>query len=79
MLPQTFRGVSLTNTSIDGLLLEGGQVSFTHPYNQSGHRRIDTYYGSLDEHDKSKHLNWAGASWSGTEHITANLYAAELK
>ncbi len=79
MLPQTFRGVSLTNTSIDGLLLEGGQVSFTHPYNQSGHRRIDTYYGSLNEHDKSKHLNWAGASWSGTENITANLYAAELK
>ena len=79
MLPQTFRGVSLTNTSIDGLLLEGGQVSFTKPYNQSGHRRIDTYYGSLGEHDKSKHLNWAGASWSGTPNITANLYAAELK
>ena len=52
MLPQTFRGVSLTNTSIDGLLLEGGQASFTKPYNQSGHRRIDTYYGSLDDGSK---------------------------
>ncbi|QXH46121.1 OprD family porin [Pseudomonas xanthosomatis] len=78
MLPQTFRGFALTNNSIDGLMLEGGQVSFTKPYNQSGHRRIDTYYGDLDG-QKSKHLNWAGASWSGSENITANLYAAELK
>ncbi|MEX5361123.1 OprD family porin [Pseudomonas guariconensis] len=79
MLPQTFRGVSLTNTSIDGLLLEGGQASFTKPYNQSGHRRIDTYYGSLNDGSKSDHLTWAGLSWSGTENVTTNLYAAELK
>ncbi|MFV3379972.1 OprD family porin [Pseudomonas sp. NY15354] len=79
MLPQTFRGVSLTNTSIDGLLLEGGQASFTKPYNQSGHRRIDTYYGSLEDGTKSDHLTWAGLSWSGTENVTTNLYAAELK
>ncbi|MBV4534528.1 MULTISPECIES: OprD family porin [Pseudomonas] len=79
MLPQTFRGVSLTNTSVDGLLLEGGQVSFTKPYNQSGHRRIDTYYGALQDNRDSDHLSWAGASWSGTENITTNLYAAELK
>ncbi|EKT4523350.1 OprD family porin [Pseudomonas putida] len=79
MLPQTFRGVSLTNTSIDGLLLEGGQVSFTKPYNQSGHRRIDTYYGQLADGTKSDHLSWAGLSWNGTENITTNLYAAELK
>jgi len=79
MLPQTFRGVSLSNNSIDGLLLEGGQVSFTKPYNQSGHRRIDTYYGALQDNRDSQHLSWAGASWSGSEAITSNLYAAELK
>src|SRR5690606_40361382 len=60
-------------------LLEGGQVSFTKPYNQSGHRRIDTYYGTLDDGTKSQHLTWAGASWRGSESITSNLYAAELK
>ncbi|MBO0366602.1 OprD family porin [Pseudomonas putida] len=79
MLPQTFRGVSLSNNSIAGLLLEGGQVSFTKPYNQSGHRRIDTYYGALQDKRDSQHLSWAGASWSGSEAITSNLYAAELK
>ncbi|MBA1201909.1 OprD family porin [Pseudomonas capeferrum] len=79
MLPQTFRGVSLTNNSIDGLLLEGGQASFTKPYNQSGHRRIDTFYAQLPEGTKSQHLNWAGAVWSGNENIVASLYAAELK
>ncbi|MHC6227298.1 OprD family porin [Pseudomonas sp. X10] len=79
MLPQTFRGVSLTNNSIDGLLLEGGQASFTKPYNQSGHRRIDTYYGDLPEGSKSRHLNWAGGTWSGSENFTSSLYAAELE
>ncbi|WP_144939330.1 OprD family porin [Pseudomonas alabamensis] len=79
MLPQTFRGVSLTNTSIDGLMLEGGQASFTKPYNQSGHRRIDTFYGTLADGSKSHHLNWAGATWSGTPNITTSLYGAELQ
>ncbi|AXO87113.1 porin [Pseudomonas parafulva] len=79
MLPQTFRGVALRNTHFDGLLLEGGQVSFTKPYNQSGHRRIDTYYSQRTDDQRSKHLSWAGAAWSGLPNITANLYAAELK
>ncbi|CRI59014.1 OprD family porin [Pseudomonas sp. CCOS 191] len=79
MLPQTFRGVALTNNSIDGLMLEGGKVSFTKPYNQSGHRRINTYYSNQTPEQDSQNLSWAGASWSGTEGVTANLYAAELK
>ncbi|MDF9755123.1 OprD family porin [Pseudomonas hunanensis] len=79
MLPQTFRGVALTNHSIDGLMLEGGKVSFTKPYNQSGHRRINTYYSNQTREQDSQNLSWAGASWSGTEGVTANLYAAELK
>lgn len=79
LLPQTFRGVALTNNAIDGLLLEGGQVSFTKPYNQSGHRRIDTFYSAGPDDRDSKHLSWAGASWNGTPSFTANLYAAELQ
>ena len=79
MLPQTFRGVSLTNHSFDGFLIEGGQASFTKPYNQSGHTRIGTSYGSLAEGDESQHLNWAGVAWSGLPGLTSSLYAAELK
>ncbi|MBC3449981.1 OprD family porin [Pseudomonas mosselii] len=79
MLPQTFRGVAVTNRSIDGLMLEGGKVSFTKPYNQSGHRRINTYYSNQTPEQDSQNLSWAGASWSGTEGVTANIYAAELK
>jgi hypothetical protein len=79
MLPQTFRGVSLTNHSFDGWMFEGGQASFTKPYNQSGRQRIGTSYGKLAEGDESRHLNWAGVSWSGVEGLTSNLYAAELK
>jgi hypothetical protein len=79
MLPQTFRGVSLTNHSVDGFLIEGGQASFTKPYNQSGHTRIGTSYGSLADGDESQHLNWAGVAWSGLPGLTSSLYASELK
>jgi len=79
MLPQTFRGVSLTNHSFDGWLIEGGQASFTKPYNQSGHTRIGTSYGTLADGDESQHLNWAGVAWSGLPGLTSSLYASELK
>jgi hypothetical protein len=79
MLPQTFRGVGLTNHSFDGWMIEGGQASFTKPYNQSGHTRIGTSYGSLADGDESKHLNWAGVAWSGLPGLTSSLYASELK
>ncbi|QIH10656.1 MULTISPECIES: OprD family porin [unclassified Pseudomonas] len=79
MLPQTFRGVSLTNHSFDGWLIEGGQASFTKLYNQSGHKRIGTAYGALPSNDESRHLNWAGVAWSGVPGLTSSLYASELK
>ncbi len=79
MLPQTFRGVSLTNHSFDGWLLEGGQASFTKPYNQSGRRRIGSAYSNPAIGAESQHLNWAGAAWSGVPGLTSSLYAAELK
>ena len=37
------------------MLIEGGQASFTKPYNQSGHQRIGTSYGKLADGDKSQH------------------------
>ncbi|MGY4819188.1 OprD family porin [Pseudomonas chlororaphis subsp. piscium] len=79
MLPQTFRGVSLTNHSFDGWLLEGGQASFTKPYNQSGRRRIGSAYSNPAIGAESQHLNWAGVAWSGVPGLTSSLYAAELK
>ncbi len=78
MLPQTFRGVSLTNNSFEGWMFEGGQVSFEKPYNQSGMRRLTTTYGDLGD-QSSKHITWAGVSWSGVPEITSNLYAAQLQ
>jgi len=79
MLPQTFRGVTLANHSLDGWLFEGGQASFTKLYNQSGHQRIGTSYGALPSHTDAQHMNWAGVSFSGMPGLTSNLYASELK
>jgi hypothetical protein len=41
-------------------------------------RRLTTTYGNLDG-QSSKHMTWAGASWSGVPELTSNLYAAELQ
>lgn len=79
MLPETFRGVSLTNHSLDGWMFEGGQASFAKLYNQSGHGRIGTSYGALPKGQDSQHMNWAGVAWSGLPGLTSNLYASELK
>ena len=79
MLPQTFRGVSLTNHSLDGWMFEGGQASFTKLYNQSGHRRLGTSYGALPGNTGSQHMDWAGVSFSALPGVTSNLYASELK
>nr|WP_178121068.1 OprD family porin [Pseudomonas sp. WS 5021] len=79
MLPETFRGVSLTNHSLDGWMFEGGQASFAKLYNQSGHGRIGTSYGALPKGQDSQHMNWAGVAWSGLPGLTSNLYTSELK
>jgi hypothetical protein len=79
MLPMTFRGFSLTNNSIDHLTLDAGQVSFDKLYNQSGNGRISTFYGSLPDGDKSKHMSWGGATYTGIPGVTSSLYASQLK
>lgn len=79
MLPMTFRGFSLTNNSFDHLTLDAGQVSFDKLYNQSGNGRIDTYYGTLPDGEKSKHLSWAGATYTGVPGLSSSLYTSQLK
>lgn len=80
MLPQAFRGVTLTNRSVDNLLLEAGQVSHTKLYNQSGHEyRIQTSYGRFLSEAKSNHLTWFGSSWRGIDGLSTSLYASELQ
>uniref|UniRef100_UPI00403875DE OprD family porin n=1 Tax=Pseudomonas bambusae TaxID=3139142 RepID=UPI00403875DE len=79
MLPMTFRGVSLTNNSIDHLILDAGQVSFNKLFNQSGNSRLGTYYGTLPDGQKSQHMSWMGASYNGVPGMTTSLYASQLK
>jgi hypothetical protein len=79
MLPMTFRGFSLNNTSFDHLVLDAGQVSFDKLFNQSGNGRIGTYYGVLPDNGESKHLSWAGGTYTGIPGLTSSLYAAQLK
>ena len=79
MLPMTFRGFEATNTSIDHLTLDAGQVSFDKLFNQSGNGRIGTYYGALPDGKESKHMDWAGGTYTGLPGVTTSLYASQLK
>ncbi|WP_299834962.1 OprD family porin [Pseudomonas sp.] len=79
LLPMTFRGFSLTNTSVDHLKLDAGQVSFDKLFNQSGDGRIGTYYGTLPDNRQSKHMDWAGATYTAIPGLTSSLYASQLK
>ena len=79
MLPMTFRGVEATNTSFDHLTLDAGRVSFDKLFNQSGNGRIGTYYGTLPDGEESKHMDWAGATYTGIPGVTTNLFSSQLK
>ncbi|MDE1165100.1 MAG: OprD family porin [Pseudomonas sp.] len=79
MLAQTYRGVSLTNTSFKDLTLEAGQVSFNKTFDSSNNDRISTYYGKLPAGEDSQHMTWAGASYKGIPGVTSNLYYGQLK
>lgn len=79
MLPMTFRGFEATNTSFDHLTLDAGQVSFDKLFNQSGNNRIGTYYGTAVGGEEAKHMDWAGATYTGIPGVTTNLFASQLK
>jgi hypothetical protein len=79
MLPMTFQGFSLTNTSFDHLTLDAGQASFTKTFNSSGNDRISTYYATLPEGEHSQHMDWAGATYTGVPGMTSSLYGSQLK
>ncbi|MBO3274999.1 OprD family outer membrane porin [Pseudomonas schmalbachii] len=79
ILPQTFRGISVTNEAIDGLSLDAGRVSFNRPYNQSGKRRLDTNYGEMPDGEQSRYLSWGGVNYAPAEGLTTSLYAGNLR
>jgi hypothetical protein len=77
VLPESFRGVTAQNTSIEGLSLQGGHLSGMSQPTQSGmDKGFATFYaGKVD----SPWIGYAGGDYQVNKHFSVSLYTSRLK
>ncbi|MGC6372534.1 OprD family porin [Pseudomonas sp. K2I15] len=77
VLPESFRGVTAQNTSIEGLSLQGGHLSGMSQPTQSGmDKGFATFYaGKVD----SPWVGYAGGDYQVNKHLSVSLYTSRLK
>jgi hypothetical protein len=77
VLPESFRGVTAQNTSIEGLSLQGGHLSGMSQPTQSGmDKGFATFYaGKVD----SPWIGYAGGDYQVNKHLSVSLYTSRLK
>ncbi|PIB63717.1 OprD family porin [Pseudomonas sp. 2822-17] len=77
VLPESFRGVTLQNTSLDGLTLQGGRLDGMSQPTQSGmNKGFATFYaGPVD----SPWIAYGGGDYQLNKHLSLSLYGSRLK
>ncbi|SEL17804.1 outer membrane porin, OprD family [Pseudomonas sp. NFIX51] len=77
LLPESFRGATFENTSIDGLSLQGGRLhSMSQPDSSSLRDGFATFYaGKVD----SPWVAYFGGDYSLNKHLSFSLYSSRLK
>lgn len=77
LLPESFRGVTATNTSISGLTLQGGRLhSVSQPASSSMRDNFATFYaGSVN----APWVAYFGGDYEATERMLVSLYTSRLK
>ncbi|WP_046385356.1 OprD family porin [Pseudomonas veronii] len=77
VLPESFRGVTVQNTSLAGLSLQGGRLSGMSQPNESGmNKGFATFYaGPLD----SPWIGYFGGDYQLNKHLGFSLYSSRLK
>ncbi|WP_432755035.1 OprD family porin [Pseudomonas sp. WMBT8] len=77
LLPESFRGVTLENTSLEGLTLQGGRLHAMSQPTQSGMREgFATFYaGNVN----APWVGYFGGDYQATEHWSLSLYSSRLK
>ncbi|MDA8481738.1 OprD family porin [Pseudomonas resinovorans] len=77
LLPETFRGVTLENVSIDGLKLQGGRLHAMSQPQQSGMRGdFATFYaGTVD----SPWVAYFGGDYRVSDNLSVSLYSSRLE
>ncbi|MCU1719135.1 OprD family porin [Pseudomonas sp. 5P_3.1_Bac2] len=77
LLPESFRGVTLANTSVLGLNLQGGRLHAMSQPTQSGMREnfVTFYAGPVD----SPWLGYFGGDYAINEQVSVSAYSSRLK
>ncbi|HBX54619.1 OprD family porin [Pseudomonas sp. UBA2684] len=77
LLPESFRGITVANNSIDGLALQGGRLhSMSEPNSSSMRDGFATFYaGSVD----SPWIAYVGGDYSVNDNVGISLYTSRLK
>jgi len=77
LLPESFRGVTMQNTSFDGLSLQGGRLTAMSQPTQSGmNKGFATFYaGPVD----SPWIGYFGGDYQVNKHLSVSLYSSRLK
>lgn len=77
LLPESFRGVTATNTTISGLTLQGGRLhSMSQPASSSMRDNFATFYaGSVN----APWVAYFGGDYEATERLSLSLYTSRLK
>ncbi|WP_431484631.1 OprD family porin [Pseudomonas solani] len=77
LLPESFRGITLANNSIDGLTLQGGRLhSMSQPVSSNMRDNFATFYaGGVD----SPWVGYFGGDYVLNDHVSLSAYSARLK
>ncbi|MFW5326161.1 OprD family porin [Pseudomonas aeruginosa] len=77
LLPESFRGITLANTSIDGLTLQGGRLhAMSQPNSSSMRDGFATFYaGAVD----SPWIAYFGGDYLMNDSVAVSLYSSRLK
>lgn len=83
LFPQSYRGVTLRNHSLQGLWLDAGFVESTRLRNQSGHSHLVTAYGSRNDAGvladrESPQIGWLGAVYGDPQGLQVMAYGGQL-
>ncbi|MDF0732052.1 OprD family porin [Pseudomonas entomophila] len=77
LLPESFRGVTLSNTSLDGLTLQGGRLhAMSQPVSSNLRDNFATFYAGPVN---SPWVGYAGGDYALNRYTTVSLYASRLK
>ncbi|KJZ60823.1 porin [Pseudomonas fluorescens] len=77
LLPESFRGVTATNTSIEGLTVQGGRLhAMSQPVSSNMRENFATFYAGPVN---SPWIGYLGGDYTVNEHIGVSLYTSRFK